>query len=67
MSPLAVSNQVTRFKRERDTFRHMLDGAQKTISELRSNPGANKRLSTISSAEEVSLKMLKFILFQVIV
>ncbi|KAJ1527818.1 hypothetical protein ONE63_007764 [Megalurothrips usitatus] len=48
----SLQSQVSRFKRERDTFRHMLDGAQKTISELRSNPGANKRLSTISSAEE---------------
>ena len=46
--------QVTRFKRERDTFRHMLDGAQKTISELRANPGANKRQSSSSFAEEVS-------------
>ncbi|XP_034249041.1 uncharacterized protein LOC117649948 isoform X3 [Thrips palmi] len=48
----SLQSQVTRFKRERDTFRHMLDGAQKTISELRSNPGANKRLSSISSSEE---------------
>ncbi|XP_052122837.1 uncharacterized protein LOC113212291 isoform X2 [Frankliniella occidentalis] len=48
----SLQSQVTRFKRERDTFRHMLDGAQKTISELRSNPGASKRLSSISSAEE---------------
>lgn len=52
---------MTRFKRERDTFRHMLDGAQKTISELRSNPGASKRLSSISSNEEVIAKFLQYL------
>lgn len=30
-----VQGQVSRFKRERDTFKHMLEAAQKTISDLK--------------------------------
>nr|CAD7445857.1 unnamed protein product [Timema bartmani] len=48
--------QVSRFKRERDTFRHMLEGAQKTITDLKSSPRKVKEshLSTGSSNDEVS-------------
>ncbi|KAJ8887630.1 hypothetical protein PR048_013847 [Dryococelus australis] len=35
----SLQGQVSRFKRERDTFRHMLEGAQEKIAELRSSPG----------------------------
>ena len=31
----SVQNQLLRFKRERDTYKHMLESAQKTIGELR--------------------------------
>ncbi|GJQ68808.1 hypothetical protein Trydic_g5068 [Trypoxylus dichotomus] len=34
----SLQSQVTRFKRERDTYKHMLEGAQKTISDLKANP-----------------------------
>nr|CAD7410889.1 unnamed protein product [Timema poppensis] len=51
--------QVSRFKRERDTFRHMLEGAQKTITDLKSSPRKVKEshLSTGSSNDEVSLSI----------
>ncbi|KAK9708526.1 Protein SOGA [Popillia japonica] len=34
----SLQTQVSRFKRERDTYKHMLEGAQKTISDLKANP-----------------------------
>lgn len=45
--------QVSRFKRERDTFRHMLEATQKTIAELK----AGRRSSSgTASPEEVMTK-----------
>lgn len=32
----SVQNQLLRYKRERDTYKHMLEGAQKTIGNLKS-------------------------------
>lgn len=34
----SLQNQVLRFKREKDTYKHMLETAQKTIGELKQNP-----------------------------
>lgn len=34
----SLQNQVMRFKRERDTYKHMLETAQKTIGELKQSP-----------------------------
>ncbi|KAF2885000.1 hypothetical protein ILUMI_21174 [Ignelater luminosus] len=45
----SLQGQVTRFKRERDTYKHMLEGAQKTIGDLKSNP-ATRRESRASTA-----------------
>ncbi|XP_029160723.1 kinesin-like protein KIF15 isoform X1 [Nylanderia fulva] len=44
----AIQNQLSRYKRERDTYKHMLEGAQKTIGELKSARG---RLSNASSGK----------------
>lgn len=38
----SLQNQVLRFKREKDTYKHMLESAQKTIGELKQNPVAVK-------------------------
>ncbi|XP_017764379.1 PREDICTED: trichohyalin-like isoform X2 [Eufriesea mexicana] len=52
----AIQNQLSRYKRERDTYKHMLEGAQKTITELKSVRG--KQSTTLSGKtdenEEVS-------------
>ncbi|KAF5306044.1 hypothetical protein FQR65_LT00759 [Abscondita terminalis] len=50
----SLQNQVTRFKRERDTYKHMLEGAQKTIGDLKSSSSPRKehRNSTTSFDEE---------------
>ncbi|CAG9816740.1 unnamed protein product [Phaedon cochleariae] len=34
----SLQNQVVRFKREKDTYKHMLETAQKTIGELKQSP-----------------------------
>lgn len=51
-----LQNQVMRFKRERDMFKHMLEGAQKTIGDLKSS-SAKSGVSTptsINSSDEVT-------------
>ena len=53
----ALQTQVTRFKRERDTYKHMLEGAQKTIGDLKNaslKSGRESRNST-SSMDEVCI------------
>ncbi|XP_014470795.1 PREDICTED: cingulin isoform X2 [Dinoponera quadriceps] len=44
-----IQNQLSRYKRERDTYKHMLEGAQKTIGELKS--ARQGRLSSASSGK----------------
>lgn len=54
-----MQNQVTRFKRERDTYKHMLEGAQKTIGDLKNSPmksGRDSRAS-IASLDDVSIRI----------
>lgn len=51
-----VQGQVLRFKRERDTFKHMLEAAQKTISDLKA-AGATPRSSL--SLDDVSIKGMR--------
>ena len=51
-----IQTQLTRYKRERDTYKQMLEGAQKTIGELKS-ASRSRRPSTTSigkSTDEVS-------------
>lgn len=38
----SLHNQVLRFKRERDNYKHMLETAQKTMSELKQSPKLNR-------------------------
>ncbi|XP_029663562.1 COP1-interactive protein 1 isoform X1 [Formica exsecta] len=45
----AIQNQLSRYKRERDTYKHMLEGAQKTIGDLKST--RQGRLSNASSGK----------------
>ncbi|XP_059483833.1 uncharacterized protein LOC132201592 isoform X2 [Neocloeon triangulifer] len=40
-----LQNQVSKFKKERDSQRHMLEAAQKTIGELRASGGGGKTTS----------------------
>ncbi|XP_008487127.1 intracellular protein transport protein USO1-like, partial [Diaphorina citri] len=48
----AIQGQVLRFKRERDTFKHMLEGAQKTIADLKASHNSPTTRSSISSTSE---------------
>ncbi|XP_003484620.2 trichohyalin isoform X5 [Bombus impatiens] len=48
----AIQNQLSRYKRERDTYKHMLEGAQKTIAELKSARGRQSNASSGKSDEE---------------
>lgn len=38
----SLQNQVLRFKRERDTYKHMLETAQKTIGDLKQSPNSQR-------------------------
>uniref|UniRef100_A0A8D8RVN1 SOGA coiled-coil domain-containing protein n=1 Tax=Cacopsylla melanoneura TaxID=428564 RepID=A0A8D8RVN1_9HEMI len=48
----SIQGQVLRFKRERDTFKHMLEGAQKTIADLKASQNSPTTRSSISSTSE---------------
>ncbi|CAL7935848.1 unnamed protein product [Xylocopa violacea] len=48
----AIQNQLSRYKRERDTYKHMLEGAQKTIADLKSVRGKQANASAGKSDEE---------------
>nr|XP_012140177.1 PREDICTED: trichohyalin isoform X5 [Megachile rotundata] len=48
----AIQNQLSRYKRERDTYKHMLEGAQKTIADLKSARGRQSNASSGKSDEE---------------
>lgn len=45
----SIQTQLTRYKRERDTYKHMLEGAQKTIAELKI--ARQRRHSTTSTGK----------------
>ncbi|XP_054266428.1 early endosome antigen 1 isoform X2 [Macrosteles quadrilineatus] len=47
-----VQGQVSRFKRERDTFKHMLEGAQKTIAELKASGNTPRSSVSFDDSEE---------------
>ena len=52
----SIQSQLSRAKRERDTFRQMVDSAQRAISELKSRDNLNtpRRDSTSSGLEEAA-------------
>ncbi|XP_015109480.1 putative uncharacterized protein MYH16 isoform X2 [Diachasma alloeum] len=45
----SIQNQLSRYKRERDTYKHMLEGAQRTIGELKA--ARQRRQSTTSTGK----------------
>ncbi|XP_078044160.1 uncharacterized protein LOC144473808 isoform X1 [Augochlora pura] len=47
-----IQNQLSRYKRERDTYKHMLEGAQKTIADLKSTRSRHSNVSSGKSDEE---------------
>lgn len=50
----SLQQQVSRFKRERDTYKHMLEGAQKTIGDLKTGPkAARENRASIANFDEV--------------
>lgn len=52
----SLQQQVSRFKRERDTYKHMLEGAQKTIGDLKTGPKSGRESrASIASFDEVRL------------
>ncbi|KOC63156.1 Protein SOGA3 [Habropoda laboriosa] len=48
----AIQNQLSRYKRERDTYKHMLEGAQKNIAELKSARGKQSNAPSVKSDED---------------
>ncbi|XP_055710579.1 myosin-10 isoform X2 [Phlebotomus papatasi] len=48
----SMHNQCERFKRDRDTFKQLLEGAQKTIHDLKHSSGRQSRASVHSSGDE---------------
>jgi len=50
----AIQNQLSRYKRERDTYKHMLEGAQKTIGELKSTRQGRQSNASSGRSDEVS-------------
>ncbi|GAB0098805.1 putative leucine-rich repeat-containing protein DDB_G0290503 isoform X1 [Sergentomyia squamirostris] len=48
----SMHNQCERFKRDRDTFKQLLEGAQKTIHDLKHSSGRQSRASLHSSGDE---------------
>ena len=49
----SIQSQLSRAKRERDTYRQMVDSAQRAIAELKSRDSSNRRES-ISGLEEAA-------------
>ncbi|XP_015438244.1 PREDICTED: trichohyalin isoform X2 [Dufourea novaeangliae] len=47
-----IQNQLSRYRRERDTYKRMLEGAQKTIGDLKSAKGRQSNASSGKSDEE---------------
>ncbi|KAJ8923622.1 hypothetical protein NQ315_010201 [Exocentrus adspersus] len=49
----SLQSQVIRFKREKDTYKHMLESAQKTIGDLKQSPKAARRGSQNINYDEI--------------
>ncbi|KAM3967746.1 LOW QUALITY PROTEIN: uncharacterized protein ACR2FA_011294 [Aphomia sociella] len=48
----SLHTQVSRFKRERDNYKQMLDAAQKSMSEMKSTGNSRTQRASISSTDE---------------
>lgn len=64
----SLQTQVTRFKRERDTYKHMLESAQKTISDLKTYPMKTKKdsSSSVPIYDEVSFNLCDIIKLSIV-
>lgn len=54
----SIQNQVSRYKRDRDTYKHMLEAAQKTIGELKGN-GKSRHSQISGKSDEVNIRNAK--------
>lgn len=58
----SIQAQLSRYKRERDTYKQMLEGAQKTIAELKTvRPRRQSTTSTGKSTDDVNLHFFEYI------
>lgn len=51
-----LTQHMSKYRRERDTYKEMLEGAQKTIAELKGSSGGAYRTSRADNATEVTTK-----------
>lgn len=49
----SIQNQLSRYKRERDTYKHMLEGAQKTIADLKVVRQRRQSTTSTGKSDEV--------------
>lgn len=54
----SLQNQLSRYKRERDTYKHMLEGAQRTIADLKSVRQRKQSITNSEKSDEVNIKLL---------
>lgn len=54
----SLQNQLSRYKRERDTYKHMLEGAQRTIADLKSVRQRKQSVTNSEKSDEVGIKLL---------
>lgn len=60
----SIQNQLSRYKRERDTYKHMMEGAQKTIAELKATRQRRPSTTSTGKSDEVtSLCVILYLLF----
>nr|XP_031826232.1 trichohyalin isoform X1 [Nomia melanderi]XP_031826233.1 trichohyalin isoform X1 [Nomia melanderi]XP_031826234.1 trichohyalin isoform X1 [Nomia melanderi]XP_031826235.1 trichohyalin isoform X1 [Nomia melanderi]XP_031826236.1 trichohyalin isoform X1 [Nomia melanderi] len=59
-----IQNQLSRYKRERDTYKHMLEGAQKTIADLKSSRSRHSNASSGKSDEEEEVSGTNKLVFE---
>lgn len=55
----SVQQQVARFRRERDTYKQMLDTAQGTIAELKSGGQSGRQSRNSATSDDVSAEISK--------
>lgn len=48
----SLQNQLSRYKRERDTYKHMLEGAQRTIADLKTSRHRKQSITNSEKSDE---------------
>lgn len=51
----SIQNQLSRYKRERDTYKHMLEGAQRTIGDLKTVRKRRQSTTSTGKSDEVRI------------